>query len=45
VDVTRIPCGAEIGLLAELLDDRLARVSYIPAGDASCSYETGEEGC
>lgn len=45
VDVTRIPCGAEIGLLAELLDDRLARVSYIPAGDASCSYETGVEGC
>jgi predicted ArsR family transcriptional regulator len=45
VDVTSIPCGAEIGLLTELLDDRLTRVSYIPTGDASCSYETGGGGC
>lgn len=39
VDVTRIPCVAEIGLIGELLGDRLARLSYIPAGAPSCSYE------
>lgn len=39
VDATRIPCRAEIGFLAELLDERLTRVSYIPEGGDSCSYE------
>lgn len=42
VDATKIPCRAEIGFLAELLDERLTRVSYIPAGDDSCSYEPAE---
>jgi predicted ArsR family transcriptional regulator len=38
VDVTRLPCMAEIGLITELLGDRLTRLSYIPAGAPSCSY-------
>lgn len=38
VDETAIPCRAEIGFVAELLGETLARVSYIPAGDPSCSY-------
>lgn len=38
VDVTKIPCAAEIGFLAELLGEHLSRQSYIPAGGASCSY-------
>jgi predicted ArsR family transcriptional regulator len=43
VDVTKIPCLAEIGFLAELLGERLTRVSYIPAGGACCSYRIGSE--
>ena len=38
VDATKMPCRAEIGLVGELLGRELARESYIPAGDASCSY-------
>ena len=41
VDVTRIPCRAELGFLRELLGERLTRLSYIPAGDASCTYRRG----
>jgi predicted ArsR family transcriptional regulator len=41
VEVTKIPCRAEIGFVTELLGERLTRVSYIPAGDASCSYRGG----
>lgn len=40
VSVTKIPCRAEIGFIRELLgDQQLTRLSYIPAGDASCTYE------
>ena len=39
VDATAIPCRAEIGFVAELLGERPARVSYIPAGDPACAYE------
>ncbi len=39
VDETAIPCRVEIGFVAELLGERLARVSHIPAGDPACSYE------
>lgn len=39
VHSTRIPCMTEIGLVKELLGERLTRVSYLPAGDASCSYQ------
>ncbi len=38
---TTIPCRAELGFIRELLGERLTRLSYIPAGDASCSYATG----
>ena len=39
VDATDIPCRAEIGLLSELLGEKLERIEYIPAGDDSCGYE------
>lgn len=39
VDATDIPCRAEIGLLTELLGKKAKRDSYIPDGDASCSYK------
>lgn len=42
VEETTIPCRAEIGFVRELIGESLARVRYIPAGDASCSYEAGE---
>jgi predicted ArsR family transcriptional regulator len=38
VEETRIPCRAEIGFVRELLGEELTRETYIPAGDASCSY-------
>jgi predicted ArsR family transcriptional regulator len=41
---TTIPCRAEIGFVRqlvgrELVGQGLTRVTYIPSGDASCSYE------
>jgi len=41
VDATRIPCRAEVGLVGELLGRELQRETYIPAGDAACSYRLG----
>lgn len=38
VHATRIPCVAEIETIQDLLGEKLARTSYLPAGDASCSY-------
>jgi len=38
VEATRMPCRVEIGFVRELLGEDLVRESYIPAGDASCSY-------
>lgn len=38
ISETSLPCMAEIGLMRELLGEDLMRESYIPAGDASCSY-------
>lgn len=38
VEVTTIPCRAEIGFIRELLGERLTRLSYIPSGDTSCTY-------
>ncbi len=40
VDATKMPCRVEIGLVQELLGADLVRETYIPAGDASCSYAT-----
>jgi len=45
VEATKIPCRAEIGFLTELLDEEMTRVSYIPEGDASCSYTSKEARC
>lgn len=44
IDETRIPCRTEIGFVHELVGpdlvgEGMTRVSYIPSGDASCSYE------
>jgi predicted ArsR family transcriptional regulator len=38
VEATKVPCRAEIAFIRELLGERLTRLAYIPAGDASCSY-------
>jgi predicted ArsR family transcriptional regulator len=42
VEVSKAPCRAEVGFVKELLGERLTRVSYIPQGDASCSYRREE---
>jgi len=39
IGLTREPCRAEIELVRELLGSDLARVSYIPSGDTTCSYD------
>jgi DeoR family suf operon transcriptional repressor len=39
VEVSAVPCRAEIGLVRELLGD-LARNSYIPDGEPACSYSS-----
>lgn len=44
VDATKIPCGAEIALLGELLGERPLRVRYLADGDLSCTYETDGAG-
>lgn len=44
VEATRVPCRVESDFVAALLGHEPARVSYIPAGDASCSYQTKAEG-
>lgn len=38
VEVSKVPCRAEVGFVRELLGQDLTRVSYIPAGDAACAY-------
>lgn len=38
IQETRMPCRAEIGFVRELLGEELRRETYIPAGDAACSY-------
>lgn len=43
VDVTRLPCRAELALVRELLGDQpLERVSFIPDGAACCTYRIGQ---
>lgn len=44
VEVSKVPCRAEVGFVRELLGEELTRVSYIPAGDAACSYAAGAPG-
>lgn len=38
VAVCDLPCQAEMALLEDLLGGRLERESYIPDGDAACTY-------
>lgn len=40
VEASKVPCRAELAFIRELLGERLTRLSYIPAGDASCSYRS-----
>lgn len=39
VEVSRVPCRAELSFIRELLGEPLTRLAYIPSGDASCSYQ------
>ena len=39
VNVTRLPCSAELELVRELLGSELERTAFMPHGDASCSYQ------
>jgi len=41
VDVTRLPCRAELGMVQGLLGRKLKRTDYLPDGGASCSYRVG----
>jgi len=43
VEATKAPCRAELRFVREVLGKRLARVSYIPAGDSACCYVLMEE--
>ncbi len=38
VAATDLPCREEIGLLRELLDGSVTRVSHMPNGDTACAY-------
>ena len=44
VGATHAPCAVELRFVRDLLGGQLARVSYIPSGDAACCYalERGE---
>ncbi len=39
VEVTTLPCHAELDLVRELLGTELERTAFMPNGDASCSYQ------
>lgn len=43
VEATDLPCREEIGLLRELLDGSLTRVSHMPDGDLACAYKVDIE--
>ncbi|MBI2406817.1 MAG: helix-turn-helix domain-containing protein [Gemmatimonadetes bacterium] len=43
VEATDLPCREEIGLLRELLDGSLTRVSHMPHGDLACAYKVDIE--
>lgn len=40
VEVSKVPCRAELAFIHELLGERLTRLAYIPAGDSFCSYRS-----
>lgn len=39
VRATKLPCRLEAELFEQLLDRKLTRTSYMPDGDAACTYE------
>jgi predicted ArsR family transcriptional regulator len=39
VEVSKVPCRAEIAFVHELMGEHLTRLAYIPAGDPTCSYK------
>lgn len=41
VDVTQMPCRAELELVREMVGSTLARVRHMPAGDHACCYAVG----
>jgi len=41
VAVSRLPCHAEEAWIRELLGEELARRSWMPEGDRTCSYDVG----
>ena len=43
VEVSRLPCRAEMELVGELLGDTLQRESFIPDGAPSCTYAVGPQ--
>jgi predicted ArsR family transcriptional regulator len=43
VDVTTVPCRAEGRFVAALLGGRPRRTTWLPAGDACCTYRIGDE--
>lgn len=43
VEATDLPCREEIGLLKDLLDGSLTRVSHMPKGDLACCYHMDGE--
>ncbi len=42
VDVSHLPCRAELDLVRELLDRELERESFMPDGDPACTYVLSE---
>ena len=41
VDVTHLPCRAELAMVESLLGRKLRRTDYLPDGGVSCSYRLG----
>jgi predicted ArsR family transcriptional regulator len=42
VEVSKVPCRAEVGFVRDLVGTALTRIGYMPAGDAACSYRGSE---
>jgi predicted ArsR family transcriptional regulator len=43
VEVSHLPCKAEIGFVRELLGEKMARETFMPDGDHTCSYVAGND--
>lgn len=38
IEVSKVPCRAEVDFVEALVGEKLARIGYMPAGDATCCY-------